>query len=770
MNRDYNDYHLYHKNTSFWANNLRETLGIPSWVYYIAMLMPLLSLFTAVLKCIFFNRTPHKKWTCVKILLEILGLGFVELIIEGIGALIYKRPSTPNSPQEHQDIETTNIAGSSRSSAHQTAGTTNIAGFSHPSTDPAAHPSSAPTWEEWRVLDEILYDFICDNGNNKNSFVNWLLNHTDILDPNNFCSLPYERQCQLAVFLTEDIARLFANDCIENIRLNLDALMSNDLNRINTEFNDEARLIALATSINFRKIELCDVISQIQLIDHYLLLQELAPHLLYVSFMYNIFTCNILQLERGQENLQNFVNNCSNIVYLSASFTQIQALPDLPRCRTLFCVYCPNLTTIGNLPACRRLMIEECPCLTTINHNIRPPRLTYCSTALLTYFSAGGSPATSAFSNALNSSGPAIRPAIGTNRIYIDYAKVTNDPLECLSELWNNFLSNGSPFPSITYTNTHGIDAGGLSRDYCSRLFMNLFKPNKLILDTDHLPCIRDQTNSAHKEHYRAIGAIFACCYRNDNNKQLVTGLVFNKSLFDLIKLLSDENPSNSAWIESLFLLKLPNSDMRINFRKKLNNPNHRLSNNDQEYWNVFDIPSNYSKQQREKHLVAMAKMDSKLCPIHLIAHTMYNNLPQTFKDQFKAASSTQLSDRIQGFFSKELFLREIEWSVHSTGGTVGMYDTHCQQIKGYFNNWANTASEKNLQHLLFIITGSYSLIQGRKISLQIQHDLNTTEPRFPVAHTCFFRLDLDYKSENSQETFNDHMDYLLATESFQLS
>ncbi|HAB98593.1 MAG TPA: hypothetical protein DCE71_02075, partial [Parachlamydiales bacterium] len=132
----------------------------------------------------------------------------------------------------------------------------------------------------------------------------------------------------------------------------------------------------------------------------------------------------------------------------------------------------------------------------------------------------------------------------GTLRIAYD--DVSQYPIQALLDLYERIQADSS-FPSIQYKDSHGFDAGGLTRDFVSRLFKALFDGRDLALlvrrqEKRYILQLSESSSSSYSEQiasYRAIGAIFAFALMD--HQSLCVGMHFHEVLFSMVHSLTEE-------------------------------------------------------------------------------------------------------------------------------------------------------------------------------------------------------------------------------------
>lgn len=108
------------------------------------------------------------------------------------------------------------------------------------------------------------------------------------------------------------------------------------------------------------------------------------------------------------------------------------------------------------------------------------------------------------------------------------------------------------------------------------------------------------------------------------------------------------------------------------------------------------------------------------------------------------------LQQRMEGVLNKEALKRKLTWELtHSK-------DPRFIKTQEYLVNWIDRNKDK-LEKFVYAVTGLRTLCP-KPLSIQV---FDRDKDFIPVAHTCFFSLELSANYE-SQEVFNQKIDYFL--------
>ena len=176
-----------------------------------------------------------------------------------------------------------------------------------------------------------------------------------------------------------------------------------------------------------------------------------------------------------------------------------------------------------------------------------------------------------------------------------------------------------------------------------------------------------------------------------------------------------------------------------------------------EEFLADFSNPEN--RAFLRKNILEEARSDGRLQAVSCIATEMKSFLGQEVWGSLKEAGADALKIRIQGVLTKDLLKEKLEWSK----GSPFITDEQVKQVKGFLLHWIGEASPETLEMFMRVVTSNKTLggrtAEGKDyLTMNIQN----TQSLIPVAHTCFFMLDLS-ATYKDQEEFNARLDRLLA-------
>lgn len=319
----------------------------------------------------------------------------------------------------------------------------------------------------------------------------------------------------------------------------------------------------------------------------------------------------------------------------------------------------------------------------------------------------------------------------------------------------------------VEYVGNRGIDFGGLTRDFFTKLTNEFANPNKhLFISFDENMCFQPDASSEYEipryeSYYKFAGKIIA--------RSILQGLCINvqftraflKQILGREVGFNDLESSDSAKFTSL--KQLIDNDID-------NDPNeyyfevNKIENGKVTVIELIENGSNIrvTNENKEKYAYLIAKyhlFDSIQKQIAAFKKGFYSFIPL---DDIKYFTSGQLNLVISGV--PEIDLNDFRENIKCEDSNLKNLFFDC------IANWSN----EDLALLILFITGtsrippigfSYFGIIGNRISISPTNDTNL----LPVAHTCFNKLDLPRYS--SKEIMNQKLRIAISEcDSFQLS
>ena len=366
-------------------------------------------------------------------------------------------------------------------------------------------------------------------------------------------------------------------------------------------------------------------------------------------------------------------------------------------------------------------------------------------------------------------------------KLKVEISSLLKNPKHYLLTLGNHFLLQKKPFPQVSYfTNgapSNATDIGGVSRDFVTRLFEELFCPrenNKYFLPTapstegNIWPTV---ANGSYLDiSYKTIGRLFALCYAGTSSFK--TGSIFHQDLFRILKIQGIDSYSEEALLKAFCLLKnLPTlADFLLGTIEEL--ATETLEKTPYLLENEIAMPNGpnayFSTSENKEHykqvLVEEAKKEGRLKAAHFIALGMKAAMTQPNWREFCSLSTTEIQNTIQGELSSSLIKQRLQWA---PSPTVSRGNTN--RVKELLENWIDRADKKHLSLFVKAITSNTTLGKN-PLKMEVY---NRGTNFIPTAHTCYFSLELSAEYE-SQEVFDQKINILLteglAKSGFQIS
>jgi len=335
--------------------------------------------------------------------------------------------------------------------------------------------------------------------------------------------------------------------------------------------------------------------------------------------------------------------------------------------------------------------------------------------------------------------------------------RIAKQPTSILIELLERIEKNNGVPPKVVYVGSPAIDAGGVTRDFTSKLIAALFLPSQkdltmLRMDQRHLPVVDPSEKrlplSEQIRCYKAIGEIFGgavCGYQS-----IKTGTHFHPVLFEMIHaLVSDANLR-----ESLLGLDLeggiPNDLSRPLFAAYLKSRFPQFS--DPEIEDVLDKRPSQSLIEKgfdDLNAFHEALDFPSICMATVaIAKTMISRLRPAQIRSIGESTPQKLQERVEGVsISRGNVLSAIAWE--------GLNDSRTRE---FLTTWIREANRQQLTAFVSATTGRRTLAQGQKLNVRIYRP----EPdRLPQFHTCSDTIDLSSRSP-SYEKFKESLEFSL--------
>ena len=347
----------------------------------------------------------------------------------------------------------------------------------------------------------------------------------------------------------------------------------------------------------------------------------------------------------------------------------------------------------------------------------------------------------------------------------IDVEKLTTEPQVLLCAL-GQYLLNNQPFPTVKYylnnDRSTAIDAGGVRRDFMTRLCENIFKKvlsedekGKFLKRDDEMVPISIVGDEAEKNAYKTLGSVLALCYADDSFFK--TGPLFDENVYGC--LIGPGDPGSDPWfLNNLLKGKLPPSLISFLISQEGTIPEFTQQALETLTYFVTDNPSPFTQEYVEAHLeilreslLEVAKRDRKLLAISWMAQEMKKRLDPQLWATIPALGVQVIKDKIEGVLNAEALKLKLKWKF---GGVDRM---RFQITKNYLETWIDQNARDRLELFVRAVTGNKTL-SAAEITVKV---FNRGSENLPVTHTCSSEIELSANYQD-QEQFNAKLGVLL--------
>lgn len=507
-----------------------------------------------------------------------------------------------------------------------------------------------------------------------------------------------------------------------------------------TEFNDidlANRILKSCSKLNHLRISDGNVLKDIESLPELQIfncsdcenLTELSVKMPKLKTLYSFSNSSLIAIRSEMPLIEEIKTyDCPHLVSLPSA---------MPLLIDLDCSDCAELTTLpAALPRCQRLDYSLCP-ITEV------PQVPFDAVVIC-------------------------ENAVEFSTLRVDFEKFTTAPMELLNSL-AYFLLNNQPFPNVHYyengVRNNVIDAGGVRRDFVTRICENLFKRNIpeemqgkfLNMDDNSKPQTLPKVINEQKA-YRTLGALLAICAADGSNFK--TGPLLNVEVYQL--LCAPYKPGSDEWFlhNALQLRCSPaivtsivcaDGKLPTFTSNELASLSYVITPED-----GVEITQDYVQTNRiaiREELLEQAKKDMALQAISWIAEAIKMKVSDERWNQIIAQSPSDLKDQFEGILSVQALKSRLQWEF-----TDEVTAEDRTKIQRFLNTWINT--NQSLDRLsLFVraVTGNKTLS-----STHLVLDVDSRGRGFmPKAQTCFYTLKLSLDCE-SQDTFNESLEELL--------
>lgn len=444
--------------------------------------------------------------------------------------------------------------------------------------------------------------------------------------------------------------------------------------------------------------------------------------------------------------------------------TNLESLPPLPNCREIDCSYCKSLKFLLELSNCRKLTCEECDdlqqisdlpsceeldCKKCLSLQILPRHMGCCRRIDCTECpNLQQIPEVPLSASVYHDNAASIPGAL---TLTIDVNELATNPKKYLLELGENYLLEKKAFPKIYYSEkgkmSEAVDIGGVRRDFVTKLFSSLEKGSLIPIfsDKEKGVWLTMDSDPETKTCLQILGRLFVLCY--EETCGFKSGEIFSQNFFDALKIFEIDLLSERALIQALILVKGLPRDVERLISGKLS-PS-KVDNKTLKTLSCFlneeiegDLIEWFSEKENQQHLKAaileQAKEDKRIAAASIVAAAMRKSMSSSAWDVFCSEDLLTSSKKIQGELDAKQLIAKLQWSI-STGETSSI---EFKRVQGFLLNWINKASKNQLRNFTQFVTGNRTL--GMK---NLTIEFYRRGPNYmPVAHTCFFSLELSTK------------------------
>ena len=318
-------------------------------------------------------------------------------------------------------------------------------------------------------------------------------------------------------------------------------------------------------------------------------------------------------------------------------------------------------------------------------------------------------------------------------------------PLKILLEYYNKIsIQSNASLPKIIYKDSVAIDAGGVTRDFISKLFMSIYsEPFKLPVKLEDNGCLPkfDKTHQIDKNTQvlclKAIGTIFGAAssrnHTSSSSNNLTTGRYFHEVIFKMIHALSVEDitiiPENLSSDTNLpvkifnnllkvFLLdRYPLIFKAATIDSLLETPSI-----------LFTIEGLEEMQSVNGFLKDYPETIEILIAVAIIAKALHKQLNKSATTPKWPNTPEILSNTIQGLQIDKIQVRN----------ALSYDKKNPSKETLLLLEWIDKASEDNLVQLIYAITGSNTLLPDTKLYICSSCDKQSFK-----FHTCTNTIDI---------------------------
>lgn len=323
--------------------------------------------------------------------------------------------------------------------------------------------------------------------------------------------------------------------------------------------------------------------------------------------------------------------------------------------------------------------------------------------------------------------------------------EINENPIKVITKLFD--MLNRSKMLllplSIKYTNSDGIDGGGIIRSFITDLTNAFSKSDDLVTkgESGVTPSIGKDNSSLsiedQKKCFKIMGRFFSAAIQK--HQSIVIGRHFHPIVFEMIFSLNKDDFTEENFAKTFDKL------LSIYLKKEFTLEEKEVKNilEDQLSEEFKDIHCIDSKD----NLIKSYQIDKKINATLIIAKSMYDSLRKPTDWNFlKGDSVDSFREKIEGTLSNN--------AVVNAFNSNGSADVMSFQ---YIKKWSQNASPEFLQKLVKAISGTTMLTPDTEFNLI---NLGDEVNKLPIFHTCNFTVELSKYS--SYEEFKEKLELSL--------
>lgn len=311
---------------------------------------------------------------------------------------------------------------------------------------------------------------------------------------------------------------------------------------------------------------------------------------------------------------------------------------------------------------------------------------------------------------------------------------------------------------SIEYTDSMGIDEGGITRSFVSTLIESFCNQNHSLLINDELgviPTLNTNGSSSlsledQEKIFKIIGRFFSAALQQYTS--IVVGQHFHPIVFEMIFSLTKDELVNKD--SSQIFDKLLKISMVKEFKMEEEVAENLIRNTiTDELRDIYCIDS-------KEEFIKEYDLDKKIKATLIIAKSIYDSLlPEADWDTVKGNSSDALREKIQGIISRDTVKNALQ---------IDEMDNANATSFEYIKKWITGTNSEMLQKFIEAISGMKTMPSTTQLNIAGMSGID----KLPQFHTCFFRMDVSQYSsyEAFKEKLELSLEYCFGSSGFQMA